>query len=259
MTLFVLQFFPNLLLIFCRISAFFIVAPLLSSRAIPAKFKIGVSFFMTLLIFSSLGMNEPIPIDSDYFVAIIREIIMGLALGYLALIFFTTVQVAGTFIDFQIGFALANIIDPMTGAQAPVFGNFKYYIAILIFLSLNAHHFLIQGIMNSYEFVPLSGKLFAKIEAGEVTSFIVEAFSTMFMLAFQMAAPFIVVIFLLDLVLGIMAKTTPQLNIFVVGIPLKILVGFFVFILISFGLVSIFSDLFETMFGAMYQMLKMLQ
>ncbi len=259
MTLFVLQFFPNLLLIFCRISAFFVVAPLFSSRSVSIKFKVGVSFFMTLITFSSIGMTEPIPIDSAYFASIIREIMMGLVLGYLALMFFTAIQVAGTFIDFQIGFALASVIDPMTGAQAPVFGNFKYYLAILIFLSINAHHFLIQGIMQSYEFVPLDGNLFANIEAGTVSNFLVQSFSTVFMLAFQMATPFIVVIFMLDLVLGIMSKTTPQLNIFVVGIPTKILVGFIVFILIAYGLISIFEDLFEDMFNAMYQLLRILQ
>jgi flagellar biosynthetic protein FliR len=259
MTLFVLQFFPNLLLIFCRISAFFVVAPLFSSKNVSIKYKVGVSFFMTLLTFSSIGMTEPIPIDEAYFVSIVRELMTGLVLGYLASLFFAAIQIAGTFIDFQIGFALANIIDPMTGAQAPVFGNFKYYLAVLIFLSINAHHLLIQGIMNSYDFVPLSGKLFANIESGEVSTFLVETFSTIFMLAFQMATPFVVVIFMLDLVLGIMAKTTPQLNIFVVGIPTKILVGFFVFILISYGLISIFQDLFQDMFSAMYQMLKMLQ
>lgn len=204
-------------------------------------------------------MTEPIPIDSAYFASIIREIMMGLVLGYLALMFFTAIQVAGTFIDFQIGFALASVIDPMTGAQAPVFGNFKYYLAILIFLSINAHHFLIQGIMQSYEFVPLDGNLFANIEAGTVSNFLVQSFSTVFMLAFQMATPFIVVIFMLDLVLGIMSKTTPQLNIFVVGIPTKILVGFIVFILIAYGLISIFEDLFEDMFNAMYQLLRILQ
>jgi flagellar biosynthetic protein FliR len=259
MTLFVLQFFPNFLLIFCRITAFFVVAPLFSSKTVPVKFKVGIAFFMTLITFTSLGMEEPIPIDTDFYLSIFREVAMGLVLGYLALLFFTAVQVAGSFIDFQIGFALANVIDPMTGAQAPIFGNFKYYLAILMFLALNAHHFLIQGIMNSYEFVPLNGQLFASMESGSVSNFIIDAFSTMFMLAFQMAAPFVVVVFMLDVVLGIMAKTTPQLNIFVVGIPLKIIFGFVVFILTASGLVYIFSSLFNDMFDAMYQLMKIIQ
>jgi flagellar biosynthetic protein FliR len=259
MTLFVLQFFPNLLLIFCRITAFFVVAPLFSSRTVPVKFKVGVAFFMTLMTFSTLGMEEPIPIDSTYFVSIFREILVGLVLGYLAFLFFTAVQVAGSFIDFQIGFALANVIDPMTGAQAPIFGNFKYYLAILIFLSINAHHFLIQGIMRSYDFVPLYGEFFTRFESGSISDFLVQSFAHMFLAAFQIAAPFIVVIFMLDLILGFMAKTTPQLNIFVVGIPLKILVGFVVFLFTSGGLIYLFQDLFEDMFNAMYELMQLMK
>lgn len=259
MTLFVLQFFPNLLLIFCRITAFFVVAPLFSSRNVPVKFKVGVAFFMTLMTFSTLGMNEPIPIDEAYIVSIFREIIVGILLGYIAYVFFIAIQVAGAFIDFQIGFAMANVIDPMTGAQAPIFGNFKYYLALLIFLAINGHHFMIQGIMNSYELIPLSSGIFAKIESGEVTSYLIESFSTMFMIAFQLAAPFVVTIFLVDLILGFLTKTTPQLNIFVVGIPLKILIGVGLFFLSVGGLLYLFQNLFQTAFDSMYGLMKLLQ
>jgi flagellar biosynthetic protein FliR len=167
--------------------------------------------------------------------------------------------VAGSFIDFQIGFALANVIDPLTGTMAPLFGNFKYYLAILLFLSFNAHHFLIKGIMDSYEWVPLSGNLFTQVASGSISEFLVDSFVSMFQIAFQMAAPFVVAIFVMEVVLGIMAKSMPQLNIFVVGIPLKILLGLVVFIILAPGMIYLLQDLFATMFEAMYSMMKLMQ
>src|SRR5690554_6847415 len=130
----VLQWLPGFLLVICRISAFFVVAPLFSYKGVPAQFKIGFVFFISLVTYLSIGMDGSYIWDSTYLVSIIRELLVGLILGFIAYLFFTIVQIAGSFVDLQMGFGIASLIDPMTGAQSPVLGNFKFFIAILLFL-----------------------------------------------------------------------------------------------------------------------------
>src|SRR4051794_9658456 len=115
---FILQYLPNLLLVFCRISSFFIVAPIFSAKNVPNHFKIGLAFFISLLAFSTIDQDAMV-FDSVYIVAMMKEIVIGLLLGFVAYLFFTVVQISGSFIDMQMGFSMANIIDPMSGTQSP--------------------------------------------------------------------------------------------------------------------------------------------
>lgn len=243
-----IQLLPNAMLVFCRITAFFVVVPAFSSRNVPLQFKIGLSLVITLIVFTALGLNNPVPMDGTYLLAIFREILVGITLGFVAYLFFTAVQIAGSFIDIQMGFGMANVIDPMTGASAPILGNFKYMIAILLFLSFNGHHMLLQAIMNSYDWVPLTNEALARIAEGQFSEWIVRSFTTMFGLAFQLAAPIAAALFLTDLGLGLLTRVAPQFNIFVVGAPFKMLLGFVLLLMLLPELGSMFEKVFTTMF-----------
>lgn len=254
----IIQFLPSFLLIFCRISAFFIVAPVFSFRGVPAQFKVGFVFFISLIVFMTLGIEETMDWDYSYILSIIRETMVGLLLGFTAYMFFTIVQIAGSFIDMQMGFGIANVMDPMTGAQSPIMGNFKFFIALLLFLAIDGHHYLLLAVMESYQWVPLSGDLFAHIEAGNISQFLLMAFGTVFLLAFQMAAPLIAALFLVDVAMGILAKTAPQFNIFVIGIPLKILIGFLILLIMIPGLLYLFQNVFQTLFDSLREILSII-
>jgi flagellar biosynthetic protein FliR len=254
---FILQYLPNLLLVFCRISSFFIVAPIFSARNVPNQFKIGLAFFITLLAFSTIDQNAMV-FDGAYIVAMMKEIVIGLLLGFVAYLFFTVVQISGSFIDMQMGFSMANIIDPMSGTQSPILGNLKFMLAVLLFITFNGDHYFIHAIVDSYKWVPLSNEAFAHIYNGQVSDFLLISFAKVFGLAFQMAAPMIAALFLIDVGLGILARTAPQFNIFVIGMPLKVLVGFVLLTLLFPSLLNLFSDLFTMMFGAMQQLLELL-
>ncbi|MNI69408.1 Flagellar biosynthetic protein FliR [compost metagenome] len=143
----------------------------------------------------------------------------------------------------------------MTGASAPILGNFNYLIATLLFLSINGHHYLLDAIIRSYNWIPLSNELFQKIYNGNVSEFLITTFSQSFMLAFQMAAPLIVALFLTDVALGFLARTAPQFNVFVIGIPLKIIVGLVVLLLLVSSFVYAFQHLFEFMFKSLQNLL----
>lgn len=242
-----LLYFPGFLLFFCRITSFFIISPIFSAQNVPSQFKIGLSFFVAFIAYFSIGSTTSVTMDSLYILLIIREILVGICLGFIAYLFFTVVQIAGSFIDIQMGFGIANVIDPMTGAQSPVLGNLKYIIAMLLFLTFNGHHYLLEGIMRSYEWIPLNNDLFAKYYNGQISEFLIKTFSSVFATSFQMAAPIVVALFLTDVGLGLLARVAPQFNIFVVGLPIKVLMGFMMFLLLFPGYEFIFKDLFASM------------
>ncbi|WP_019910421.1 flagellar biosynthetic protein FliR [Paenibacillus sp. HW567] len=250
-----LQSFPVFLLIFCRISAFFVVIPVFSSQSVPATFKIGLSFFVALVVFSYGGVGLTVPQDLTYILLIVREVLIGLLLGFIGYLMFMAIQTAGSFIDIQIGFGIANVIDPMTGASAPIIGNFKYMIALLMFLSMNGHHHLLDAIVYSYNWIPIDNALFLKMIDGSLSEFLVRTFAQSFILAFQMSAPLVTALFLTDVGLAFLARTAPQYNVFVIGVPLKIIVGLALLLLLMPGLAMLFQNLFDIMFESMHNLL----
>ncbi|XEC97124.1 flagellar biosynthetic protein FliR [Paenibacillus tarimensis] len=254
-----LQAFPIFLLNFCRITSFFVVAPVFSTRGIPVTFKIGLGFFTSLLVYLVYGIHETVTLDSGYVLFVIREIAAGLLLGFTAYLFFTIMQTAGAFIDLQMGFGMANVIDPVTGVSAPLLGNFKFMIVVLLFLQMNGHHYLLLAIMQSYDWLPISNELFMKMYEGSISDFLVHTFSHTFMLALKMSAPLVVALFLTDVGLGFLARTAPQFNVFVIGIPLKILIGFILLAMLIPGLAVLIGQMFEHMFTAMEDMLRLLE
>lgn len=253
-----LQFLPPFLLVLCRITSFFVVAPLFSFRTVPNPFKVGLGVFVSLLVVAALdGGANTVAFGTGYPLLVVREILVGLLLGFTVYLFFTVVQIAGAFIDQQIGFGMVNVVDPMTGAQSPLVGNFKFFVALLLFLALNGHHQLLLGLMRSYEWIPLHNALFLHIADGSIFDFLLESFVRAFYLAFQMAAPIVVSIFLVDVGLGVLARVAPQFNMFVVGLPTKITVGFIVLVLIVPGLLYLFRDLFAETIQALRRLLEL--
>lgn len=246
----VLLTFSGFLLVFCRIASFFVVAPIFSSRNVPGFLKLGLAFFVAMLTFSALGA-QPVPMDALYLMAVLKEILVGLMLGFIGYVFFTAVQVSGSFVDMQMGLSMANIIDPMTGASTPIIGNLKYMVATLLFLTFNGHHLLLQAIMDSYSWIPLRNEAFTRMYDGNLSEFMIRTFTDAFGIAFKMAAPLVAALFLTDIGLGILARTAPQFNIFVIGVPLKILVGMILLAFLFPGMIYLFQLLFEAMFAAM--------
>ncbi|MCJ7839654.1 flagellar type III secretion system protein FliR [Lederbergia sp. NSJ-179] len=237
--------FSIFLLVFMRISAFFVSVPLFSYRTIPTIFKIGFSFILALLVYYTLDIS-PLAIDGVYLLLIVKEAIVGLFLGFIAYMMLSAIQIAGGFIDFQMGFAIANVIDPQTGAQSPLMGQYFYMFALLFLLAVNGHHFIIDGIFNSYHFIPIDHFVMAFGQESFLL-YVIKSFGLMFMIAFQMAIPIVASLFLVDVALGIVGRTVPQLNIFVVGFPIKIAVSFIVLFIVMALLFAVIQNLFEEM------------
>jgi flagellar biosynthesis protein FliR len=248
--------FPAFLLIFVRITSFFLMMPLFSYRTIPNNHKIGLGFFLSWIVYYTLDIPV-FEIDASYYMLIIKEVLVGIIIGFVSYMMLSAVQIAGGLIDFQMGFAIANVIDPQTGAQSPLMGQYLYTVSLLFLLTINGHHLLIDGIYHSYQYISLEQ---AWIPFGEehMLEYILRSFAHMFMIAFQMAIPVVACLFLVDVGLGIMARTVPQLNIFVVGVPIKIFVSFVVLIIVMSAMMMVMTNLMETMLITMHNLMELL-
>lgn len=248
--------FPVFLLVFVRVTSFFIMMPLFSYRNIPTTHKIGFGLFLAWIMFYTI--DAPIlEINGEYLLLVMKEALVGLMVGFIAYLILSAIQIAGGLIDFQMGFAIANVIDPQTGAQSPLTGQYLYTISLLFLLSVNGHHLLLDGIYYSYQFVPLD-QAWIPFGSESLILFIVKSFSAMFMIALQMSLPVVASLFLVDVALGIVARTVPQLNVFVVGLPLKIGVSFIVLIAVMAVMFGVVSQLFEYMLVTMRSLMDLI-
>lgn len=252
-----LQLLPVYLLVFVRVTAFFVTAPIFSNRGVPNQFKIGLGIVVAAISFSYVSVSEPIQLDLTFAFLAIKEALIGVMLGFLCQMFFFAIQIAGGLMDMQMGLAMANVIDPRTGAYIPITGNFKSILATLYFLSINGHHVLISGLLRSYKMIPVD-RAWVPMNSEQMMWYIVKAFEYMFSSAFLMATPIVVSLYLVDISLGIIAKSVPQFNIFVVGLPIKLVASFLMLIVVMPAFFLVVSGLFERLFRALIEMLTLL-
>jgi flagellar biosynthetic protein FliR len=245
--------FEIYILVTIRITAIFMTAPVLSSTNIPNLIKIALAFFVGVLLYPVIDKTVVLPADIMSFGLLVgKQIMMGAIVGYSALLIFTAIQLAGQIIDLQMGFGIVNVIDPSSNNQVSIIGQFQYILGMLIFLSINGHHFLFRAIADSFYLVPL-GKV--AITDPTITK-LTDLFYNMFMLSFKIAGPATLALFLTNLMLALISRTIPQMNVFLVGLPINIFVGL-VAVMISLPiLVNLFSTLLNTMWDDIYYVIR---
>jgi flagellar biosynthesis protein FliR len=244
------------LLVFMRVSAFFITLPLFSYRSIPAQHRIGFAGVISWIMYYTIDA-APMAIDAAYILLIMKEAVIGLLIGFTAYMIISAIQVAGSFIDFQMGFAIANVIDPQTGAQSPLVGQYLYTFGLLLLLALDGHHLLLDGVFYSYQFIPID-QAWVPFGDENLVEYIIKTFNSVFIIAFQMSIPVVATLFLVDVALGIVARTVPQLNIFVVGFPIKIAVSFLVLFIVLGAMMALMQQMFELMIYTMRDLMKII-
>lgn len=248
---------PLFLLILVRISCFFITVPIFMTRTIPATFKIGLAFFMAVIVAISTEQSAPLAFSGAYLVLVGKEAIVGLGLGFIASILFYAIQLAGTLIDLQSGFAMGAMFDPQSGTNANLTGRFKNVLATLFLFSTDGHHLLIQAVLESYRWIRVDALVPALLD-GRISTLLLETFKNSFMIAFLLAAPIVFTLFLVDLVLGIIGKTSPQINLMVVGFSVKIGMYYLVLLVALPSFFLVLHRLFAQMFEALSQMIRMM-
>ncbi|MDY6934244.1 MAG: flagellar biosynthetic protein FliR [Spirochaetota bacterium] len=232
MEYFVYQF-HIFLLIMLRMNSMIVVAPFFSSGVIPFRIKAILSFFITLVIFPVVATKGyALPGNmGEFALLILREITIGLFLGFLIGVIFSAFQLAGQYFSVQIGFGINEVLDPLGQVSIPIVGQLKNLMGLLVFMFIYGHHFLIKAIFRSYELVPIIS--LERESSMTLLKFLVHSLSGMFVIALKIALPVVATIFLVSVSMGILAKAAPQMNIMMLGFPLKIATAFGILLLIS--------------------------
>ena len=211
------------LLFMLRTLGFVAVVPLFSARAAPPTFRIALTFLLTTIAFIAWMPRAQLPDTTlaSFIPAGVSELVLGLMLGFMTGMVFVAFQYAGQFIGYQMGFAIVNVFDPQTQNQVSLIGEFLFAIVILCFLDLNLHHDFLYLWFQSYDIAPPG--VFS-LDQYSLTG-ILAMCNDLMILALKIAVPLLSFLMLTDLSLGIIARVMPQMNVFIVGIPLKIAMG----------------------------------
>lgn len=211
------------ILIFLRVSAVIVFMPVLGDRNVSVRIKAGLALLISALLFPHVAVNAAnagFDVLSLFF-RMGTEVLIGAAIGFTSQLLFAGVQMAGQLIGFQMGFSIANVIDPASSQQVSIIAEFMYLLMLLIFLAFNGHHIFISGLAKSFQTVPLLGVEFS----GKLPAGMVDMMRGMFETAVKIGAPLMALMFFISIGMGLIARTVPQINIFIVGFPLQIAIG----------------------------------
>ena len=219
-------YFYSFIIILIRMTSFFFTAPIFGGQTYPAQAKIGLGVLISVIVLMVSGPTSAAipPTIMDAVILIAGEVAFGLTLGYSVSLVFSGIQLGGMLMGYQMGFAVANVLDPLSDTQVSIIGQYLFLFGILYFLAMDAHHILIKGMADSFILAPVGS---FSVQQGSV-EWLLEIFSRMFWLGLKIAMPVVGCILLVDVALGIIAKTVPQMNVFIVGLPLKSLLGMFI-------------------------------
>lgn len=242
-------------LVVLRISGIFVTAPVLSSENVPRSLRIYMVILSSLIIFNVLppvqvALSELNPID--YFLLVLKELMIGLLLGVIPRIIFAAVDFAGTVVGFMMGLSIANVVDPQTDVQVSIIASLEGLLATLLFIVLDGHHIFFEVITYSYQQVPVGGFLFTSNK----TEFLLRAMGDLIIIGLKIAAPLVISLLLANVIMGFMARAIPQMNVFIVGFPFTIGLGFIMLIIGMPHLVQAISKLFN---GAEVQIVELIQ
>jgi flagellar biosynthetic protein FliR len=218
------------MLVFARIGAMVMLLPGLGEVNIPARAKLSIALMLTLLVL------------------MVHEIVIGIVLGATARVTLSALQVAGSIIAQQLGLGFVTSVDPTQGQQGVLIGNFLTILGITLLFATDTHHLVIAALNDSY-------KIFAPGEimsSGDVAQLATNAFAAAFKIGTQLAAPFLVFGLVFNMGLGVLARLMPQMQVYFVGVPLSIIIGFLIFAVVLATMMGTYLDYF---IGVMHQMM----
>ncbi|MGY6499359.1 MAG: flagellar biosynthetic protein FliR [Acidimicrobiales bacterium] len=217
-----LEIDPNLLVGFffalVRTGAWIAIAPPFNSNAIPIRVKVGVSAALAMVMAQGFEAPADALETGPFIFALLYQALVGFALGFAVLLFFSAVQAAGAMIDLSAAFSSASLYDPFSNAAATPVGRWYQILAVTILFVIDGHLMLVRGLMTSFEAAPLGG-----LRIDSVAGFLVRDVSTFFVAAVQIAFPMLAALFLAEVMLGLLSRAAPQINILVIGFNIKII------------------------------------
>lgn len=239
---------------FARLVSFFLIVPFFGGAAVPSRVKVATAMSLVVILYPSLEAtipaNQVLGFGPLGFIALLaKEVFVGFTLGFVASLFFEAVQVAGRIIDFQRGSTMGELYAPQLQSQVSEIGQFKLQLAIVLFILIGAHRLFISALLQSYDFIPALS--FPKFGAGwsPAAEFITIMTASVFSIGLQLAAPALIALLLTDLFFGIINRVAPQVNVFFLSMPVKMLVG----IMATLIILPLLAARMEYYFGEAYK------
>jgi flagellar biosynthetic protein FliR len=215
----------NWLLVFLRVSAMLAVFPILSTSSFPVQLRVALGALMAVLICPSL---PPAPVGGDLWGMVgimMKEVGVGLLLGFVSQMVFFALDMAGAIMSTEIGLAMPAGLNPMNGNQSVVPGMILYYLAAMLWFSLDMHHWMLAGLQKSYTYLPMGLPHLSELLLTDV----IARTSETFLIALQLSAPVMAVAFIISIVFSVLGRAVPQMNVFAESFSIRILVGLAVF------------------------------
>jgi flagellar biosynthesis protein FliR len=239
-----------------RVSGIILFAPLFSSLSIPTLIRAAIAFAITLVLAPALPMSAiPSTITLGNIAGLmLSEGMAGVILGFAGACVFAGMEFAGQMISFQLGFALINVIDPQTQVEVSVFSFIQNYIGLLIFLMLNGHHWFLLAISESFKCLPVGG---AHLSTPVLQSLLLLT-GQIFSIGLRIAGPIIAISLILDVVMGMLGRAAPQVSIMIIGMPLKLLVGFACLSFSFYFLPRYFDNLFYFLYRTLFSLIQLM-
>jgi flagellar biosynthesis protein FliR len=209
-------------LVAIRMAPLFVFAPVLGTTDIPVRVRVFLALAFATALVSAISTPALSPLSSTgaLIAAAVSELVIGVAMVFGVFAAFAAFLFGGRLLDIQIGFGIANVFDPVTRAQGPLLGTALNLLAIALFFAVDGHHMLVRGIAYSLSRFP-PGRSLTELQPAAI----VEQFGVVFAYGLMVVAPAVIILLLLDVGLAIAARTMPQMNIFIVAMPLKVVVG----------------------------------
>ncbi len=250
--------FEYFLLILVRISAFVMAAPFFSTRDVPRRVRAGLSLFIAIFILYTINPKQDYTYvtEIEYAYLVMKEAITGILIGFASNICTYIVLFAGSIIDMDIGLSMATEFDPSSAAMVTLTGQLYYYYVFIMLIVTGMYQYILRAVVDSFKVVPL-GKI--NIETSNMVIIMTKYMSDMFSISLRIILPIFACTMTVNLVLGIIAKVAPQMNMFSVGIQIKLLVGFFVIFITIFLLPDVSNFIFEEMQKMTVYTIKMLK
>lgn len=248
--------FLKFFLLLIRASFIVFFAPVIGSRLVPSVAKIALSAFLAFMAYHLITINNlNLYIGTFALVILIfKEMIIGMSIGFVSRLVFDGIQFGGQYIGYMMGFAVVNVLDPQSEAHMPIISQFENIIAILIFLAIGGHLWFFSAFCDSFSILPVGYKL----QSLGWISYIAHLFGSIFVIAIKVNAPIFLVLFLIQLVMAVIARVVPQMNIFMVGFPVQIALGFFLLFISLKAMGFLFTDTFYNMKIHIYTLMRLI-
>lgn len=239
------------LLVMIRLTVFISISPGFSHSSFPTITKVALAVGLALPIMGVIPAMGTELAMGVFVILAIKELLIGMALGYITLLFFSAVEIAGTLVDFQVGFSMGQIYDPSLGVSVSNYGRVYYWISIMIFFLADMHHQVITTLVQSYQWAPLDQLTFTHIGMEGI----IKLFGYTFATAIQLAVPLIIVALLSELTLALISRTVSQIDVLILGMPMKTLISLIIMFFFISTLMKNIGDLFPEMIKYMNEWL----